>query len=558
MPTVASQPASAVTGTNATLNGTVNPNGSSTAAWFQWGTTANYGNLTAMTDMGSGTNALALSVPLAGLTPGVTYHFRVAATNTYGTVFGTDQAFATLGPPQVWTWSATAVGTNAATLNGTVNPDGYPTAAWFQWGTTTNFGNLTSVTDVGSGTTTLPLSVPLAGLSPGVTYHFRVAATNSNGTVYGSDQSFPTLGLGPPQVWTLSATAVTAKSATLNGAVNPMALPTAAWFEWGNTANYGNLTPVTDMGSGTNDLPLSGPLAGLTPGVTYHFHVAATNSAGAVYGSDQAFTTLAVPQVWTLSATAITTNGATLDGTVNPNGSSTAAWFQWGTTINYGNLTPVTDMGSGTNALALSVPLAGLSPGVTYHFRVAATNTYGAVYGSDQAFIASAHPVHYVSPESTNPTPPYANWATAATNIQQAVGAAEPNDVVMVTNGFYTGSAPNGGTGWPFVDVETPLTLLSVNGPQFTVIDGGGTNQCVSLTGGASLRGFTLTNGWGGVSCTSTNAHLTNCVITGNSQFGVDRCTLYNCTLSGNSGSGAWLLHALRLHAEWQLWRRCV
>ena len=48
----------------------------------------------------------------------------------------------------------------------------------------------------------------------------------------------------------------------------------------------------------------------------------------------------------------------------------------------------------------------------------------------------------------------------------------------MVTNGFYTGSAPNGGTGWPFVDVETPLTLLSVNGPQFTVIDGGGTNQC--------------------------------------------------------------------------------
>ena len=86
----------------------------------------------------------------------------------------------------------------------------------------------------------------------------------------------------------MSATAVTAKSATLNGAVNPMALPTAAWFEWGNTANYGNLTPVTDMGSGTNDLPLSGPLAGLTPGVTYHFHVAATNSAGAVYGSDQA------------------------------------------------------------------------------------------------------------------------------------------------------------------------------------------------------------------------------------------------------------------------------
>ncbi len=74
------------------------------------------------------------------------------------------------------------------------------------------------------------------------------------------------------------------------------------------------------MGSGTDALPLSAPLAGLTPGVTYHFRVAATNSDGAVYGSDQSFTTLGLPQVWTLSATAVTTNSATLNGTVNPNG----------------------------------------------------------------------------------------------------------------------------------------------------------------------------------------------------------------------------------------------
>ncbi len=144
---------------------------------------------------------------------------------------------------------------------------------------------------------------------------------------------------------------------------------------------------------------------------------------------------------------------------------------------------------------------------------------------------------HYVSLGSTNPTPPYTNWVTAATNIQQAMNVAATNDAVLVTNGVYPGG----------VTVTKPLTLLSVNGPQFTDIDGGGTNRCVSLTDGASLTGFTLTNGHlsvagGGVSCTSTNAFLTNCVITGNwgavcsGGGGAYRGTLYDCTLSDNYG----------------------
>ena len=94
--------------------------------------------------------------------------------------------------------------------------------------------------------------------------------------------------------------------------------------------------------------------------------------------------------------------------------------------------------------------------------------------------------------------------------------------------------------------MNNPLTLRSVNGPQFTVINGGGMNQCVSLTDGASLSGFTLTNGLAGgrcairrSSCASTNAFLTNCVIVGNSPSGdgggAYGGTLYNCTLTGNS-----------------------
>ena len=106
---------------------------------------------------------------------------------------------------------------------------------------------------------------------------------------------------------------------------------------------------------------------------------------------------------------------------------------------------------------------------------------------------------------------------------------------MLVTNGVYPGG----------VSVTKPLTLRSVNGPQFTVINGGGTNRCVSLTDGASLTGFTLTNGYqygygGGVACASTNAFLTNCVIVGNSRFHEWR------------RRGVWG-HALQLHAERQL-----
>jgi len=95
-----------------------------------------------------------------------------------------------LAPPQVSTSPATDVSTNSANLNGTVNPIGWPTTAWFQWGATTNYGNLTSVTDLGSGISTLPFSAQLAGLTPNVTYHFRIAATNDYGLAYGSDQTF--------------------------------------------------------------------------------------------------------------------------------------------------------------------------------------------------------------------------------------------------------------------------------------------------------------------------------------------------------------------------------
>jgi len=114
----------------------------------------------------------------------------------------------------------------------------------------------------------------------------------------------------------------------------------------------------------------------------------------------------------------------------------------------------------------------------------------------------AAATVHYVDINCSTPTAPYTDWATAATNIQDAVDIAASGAIVMVTNGVYqTGSTfVSGLDGTPNrVAVTKPLTLQSVNGPAFTIIAGyqapGTTNgasavRCVYLTNGVALTSF--------------------------------------------------------------------
>src|SRR5438034_11570869 len=82
--------------------------------------------------------------------------------------------------------------------------------------------------------------------------------------------------------------------------------------------------------------------------------------------------------------------------------------------------------------------------------------------------------VRYADANSASPTPPYSSWATAAALIQQAVDAATPGDVIVVTNGTYALGGRAVGTNLLSnrVAVDKPLLLRSVNGPKWTVIQG--------------------------------------------------------------------------------------
>jgi hypothetical protein len=93
------------------------------------------------------------------------------------------------------------------------------------------------------------------------------------------------------------------------------------------------------------------------------------------------------PVATTEPATGISTEGATLNGAVNPQGISTTYHFDYGTTTSYGSSTPESgSIGNGTNSVAVSRAISGLLPSTTYHFRVVATNLEGTSYGQDRTF----------------------------------------------------------------------------------------------------------------------------------------------------------------------------
>lgn len=183
--------------------------------------------------------------------------------------------------------------------------------------------------------------------------------------------------------------------------------------------------------------------------------------------------------------------------------------------------------------------------------------------------MASAVP-RYVDKYGTNPTPDYISWETAATNIQDAVNVAIGGETVWVSNGVYDA----GGKITPSYELTnrvcatTAIILRSVNGPAYTSIKGQsspnglmgtGAVRCVYLSGGASLIGFALTNGYtmtnsvaiydvydkggAGVLVVSSGC-VSNCIIVGN--FGCqggsgasirNGGSINNCIISNNNAN---------------------
>jgi hypothetical protein len=215
--------------------------------------------------------------------------------------------------PKVTTEAADSVGTTNATLKGTVNPEGAPLSeCTFEWGETAAYGKVApceepDAEEVGEGSAPVPVHADLSDLEVGTGYHFRLLATNVNGSVPGGDASFRTLGAS---IKDQSASLVATTSARLNAEVNPNGEATSYTFEYvsetqfekgGGYAEAVSLPdPPGNAGSGTQFVEVGQQLTGLQPDTVYHFRLTATTPVATHLGFDQTFTTTFAPGAATL------------------------------------------------------------------------------------------------------------------------------------------------------------------------------------------------------------------------------------------------------------------
>ncbi|MHB8651893.1 MAG: hypothetical protein ACYC8S_02045 [Minisyncoccota bacterium] len=305
------QSATNITTSSATLNGSFTSNTSNTSTWFQWGSSATFGNET--THRTQGTSG-SVSENISGLSQNTVYYYRTVAQGSDGVVaYGNTLSFVTMvnsgcsyncttnsNLPSVTTLSVNSTNDTFAILQGYVNPNNTSdTTRWFEWGYTTSLGFSTG--KLAQGSSAGNFTDTISNLTANTTYYYRAVAQNSYGTVYGSVLSFTTTGgttyyppvVTAPTAVTTLATEVTSTSAKMNGiALINGNVSTTGWFEWGTTQNFGSQTSTATLGSASS-ITYSGYLTGLSSNTTYYYRAVAQNAYGTSRGATLSFTTSA-------------------------------------------------------------------------------------------------------------------------------------------------------------------------------------------------------------------------------------------------------------------------
>ncbi len=313
----------------------------------------------------------------------------------------------TLRAQDTTTQAATGVTDIAATLRGSVTPGSGAFSAyswcWFDYGTTSHYGSTVNADPLNAtGANPVAVSANPPGLLPNTTYHYRVRlgtllSLHSSGFA-GDDMTFttgPAATLPSFESTTSSIIGDTAANFDVRGAKSGASAATVS-VEYGLTAAYGFVLTFPDvMPVNSSQSFQQSRVTGLTPSTTYHWRLKITNAQGSAYSLDQTFTTLATPVVTTGSPSAVTFNGVTFSGTVDPAGHTVGMNFEYGTTTAYGSTasgTPYQISTAGTTAITATA--TGLLPSTTYHYRLSASDFWngGDIYsGADQTFVTPSN-----------------------------------------------------------------------------------------------------------------------------------------------------------------------
>lgn len=482
VPTVTTLAATALTSNTATLNGTVNDNFASTTVSFDYGLTTAYGSTAAATPGTlSGGIGTAVTAALTGLTPNTTYHFRVKAVNTAGTVTGGDLTFTTQPSPANVVWDSF---TGASEYRAFFTPPPFLGQAF----TLSNAGGTSNIAITG-GTfymssytattyTDVQVTIDIWGTASGVSSGTTPAFSNLL-TSY-------TLDLGARST---GANVYYSFNFTLP---SPVTLPTqTGGISFGFKGNTGSgLVATSNLGillrDGTYPVATGTPAAGIAPTFGFYAPFSSGEADGNFQGSDfftgigangtlafilktsTAASTAVAPVALTNTASAITGNGATLNGYVFPGGAPATAWFEYGITTSYGATVPLTlSPNNGTGWQTLSYALSGLTGGTTYHYRIVAHSDYGTSNGADVAF------TNPLSPTITPTTTVLLATASTVTITGANFDAVTPGNNIVAFS--------PAGTGTVTVATATSLTVTGVTG-----LRGGALSAIVTNAGGSS------------------------------------------------------------------------
>ncbi|HTA34765.1 MAG TPA: hypothetical protein VK721_15190 [Solirubrobacteraceae bacterium] len=221
VPNVATEPATGVDMTTATLNGVVEPDavdggGNVTSCAFEYVTETQFQEHPGNHYEGAATAACEPATPYGAsqdvtakvtLLPSTTYHFRVQAADAEGANNGEGEAkpeaaLTTSGAPAVVSESATAT-TRSATLSARIDPFGLATTceaqvvgeAEFARSGYANATTFACPQALQAGFAAESVSIVVNGLSVDTTYHYRFIAGNAAGPTNGADETFATFGL---------------------------------------------------------------------------------------------------------------------------------------------------------------------------------------------------------------------------------------------------------------------------------------------------------------------------------------------------------------------------
>lgn len=334
VPTVSVAAATNVEETTATVNGEVSPDTAAggtevTECHFEYVTQAQFevsGFAKNVTTVGCSpatpyTVATSVSANVAGLVASTTYRYRLAASNANGHVSYSEgpaeETFTTKGPPTIEEESVSNVRRTTVTFEAKVNPKGYDTHYFFEYGETTSYGTNTPVSpaDIGSGEAGVAITQVVNGLKVGTTYHYRLVAVNARATERGADETVSTVPVAAVQYQAAVAgphTAVIKANVDPYGSVEKIGASTSCGLQYVAEAEYASngytnaasvpCDPATveESSNGQNEIVR---LTGLSDNTTYHYRFVVRNPAGEAYAAESVLATFGVE-----SFTATTTN----------------------------------------------------------------------------------------------------------------------------------------------------------------------------------------------------------------------------------------------------------